>query len=470
VRPTPAIHTRGPSAEGPGALAARVRAGELSPVELVEASLRAIEAADGELNAFVALDGDRAMDRARGLADALARGEDPGPLAGIPLAVKDLEDAEGLRTTNGDPALASAPPAAKDTIHLARLKAAGAIVVGKTNTPAYGWTGETDNPLFGPTRNPWAPGRTPGGSSGGSAAAVAAGLVPLATGSDGGGSIRIPSSCCGLAGFKPTPGVVPSGDDTPPPWGHLSTRGPMAARFADVALALDAVAGPSQRDLYAVPRPGSFADAAAAAGPLDGLRVAWSPTLGYGTPTEPVREVCAKAAHALAGLGARVEQVDDVLPADPVGDWMALVATGIRRDAERALATLDVPGRFEPPLLGLLGRAGRLTAAAHLAAEDACHTVALALARVWERFDLLACPVTADLAPPVRGRSVLGPGWVQFTYVANMAGVPAASVPAGLVAVENGATLPVGLQLLAPRLEDLTLMRAAASLEAAIWG
>ena len=463
----PPIHAGGLAGFGPGELAALVRAGLLSPVELTEAALAAIGTADRTLNAFVLVDGDRAVEAARRQAGRIAAGEDPGPLAGVPVAVKDLEDVAGLRTTHGDPARAGAPPAVRDSLQVARLRAAGAIVVGKTNTAAYGWTSETGNQLFGPTRNPWAPARTPGGSSGGSAAAVTAGMVPLATGSDGGGSIRIPASCCALAGFKPTTGIVPTGDDEPPPWGHLSTRGVLAARFADVALALDVVAGPSPLDAMSLPAPGSFADAVAGAGRLDGLRIAWAPTLGYATPTPPVLAACRSAVKALSGLGARVDQLDEVLPADPVGTWLTLVTAGIRRDAGRAGPDLDAPDRFGKGLTALLRRGADTTAAEHLAALDACHAVTLALARVWERFDVLACPVMADIAPPIGGRSVLGPGWVQYSYVFNLAGCPAASVPAGL-ADADGDRVPVGLQLAAPRLADANLMRVAAALEAAL--
>src|SRR5699024_1329478 len=163
----------------------------------------------------------------------VAHGDDPGPLAGIPVAVKDLEDVAGLPTTFGSVLFADAAPARQDSIGVQRLRAAGAIVVGKTNTPAFGCKGTTDNPLFGPTRNPWHPAYSPGGSSGGSAAALAAGLVPLATGSDGGGSVRIPAACCGLSGFKPSTGRVPTGDATPPLGRTLTVRAPMARSIGD---------------------------------------------------------------------------------------------------------------------------------------------------------------------------------------------------------------------------------------------
>jgi len=457
--------------DGVAALARQVRRRERSPVELVQAALDAIGAADGALNAFTTVAAERALAEAARLADRLARGEALGALAGIPVAVKELEDVAGLRTTHGDPALAGAPPAARDSLQVARLRAAGAIVVGKTNSPAYGHKGETDNPLFGPTRNPYAPGRTPGGSSGGSAAAVAAGMVPLATGSDGGGSIRIPASCCNLAGFKATSGVIPRAGEHGPAWAHLSTQGPMALTFADTGVALDTVAGFSLGDLAAVPVQGRFAAAAAAgasAGAV-GLRVAWSPTLGYATPTAPVMAVCEPAVQALAGTGARVEEVEAVLPEDPVADWLTLVAAGTRRELE----TLGVPvtgreaDRLGYSLRWMLDRGGAATAVEYVEALDGCYQIGRRLAALWERFDLLACPVTADVAPPVDGQSALGPSWVQYTYPFNMAGCPAASVPAGFASVD-GDLVPVGIQLVGPRLADLRVLAAAAALEAAI--
>jgi Asp-tRNA(Asn)/Glu-tRNA(Gln) amidotransferase A subunit family amidase len=197
-------------------LAAAVQAGQLSARELVGHALDRIGTLDRSVNAFVVVDGDRALAEAADLDDRQARGEDVGALAGIPLGVKDLEDVGGLATSNGSLAVPGRDPAVADSKLVARLRQAGAIVVGKTNTPEHGWTGQTFNPRFGTTRNPWDLSRTPGGSSGGSAAAIAAGMVPLATGSDGGGSLRIPSAVCGLSGFKPSLGRIPAGDQSPP--------------------------------------------------------------------------------------------------------------------------------------------------------------------------------------------------------------------------------------------------------------
>lgn len=216
-------------------LAARVRSGELTAVTLVEHALDRIDALNPAINAFVAVDADAALQAAEQVDQAVRDGKDPGALAGIPIGVKDLEDAIGFVTTFGSPLHADDAPAETDSLLVARLKAAGAIVIGKTNTPEFGHKGTTDNPLFGATANPWNLECTPGGSSGGSAAAIASGMVPLATGSDGGGSIRIPSALCGLTGLKCQQGRVPYHQDGQSPSMLLSVGGPMARTARDTA-------------------------------------------------------------------------------------------------------------------------------------------------------------------------------------------------------------------------------------------
>src|SRR5258708_8328562 len=206
----------------------QVRTGVLKATELVSSAVSRVEELNPAINAFVAVDAEAAMSAAEIIDGRFKRGDDLGALAGIPIGVKEEHDAIGFRTTHGSALHANRPAATSDAALVARLKDAGCIVIGKTNASEFGWYAQTDNPLFGPTRNPWDLERTPGGSSGGSAAAVAAGMVPLATGADGGGSIRIPAALCGLSGFKPSLGRVPSGGPTPPGWGHLSSAGPMA--------------------------------------------------------------------------------------------------------------------------------------------------------------------------------------------------------------------------------------------------
>ncbi|MDY7099757.1 MAG: amidase, partial [Actinomycetota bacterium] len=236
-------------------LAMGVRHGELTARGVTEHALARIEALDPGLNAFVATDPERSLADADEIDRRIAAGDDPGPLAGVPLGVKDLEDAIGFVTSYGSALKAGNPPAVEDSVLVARLRAAGCVVVGKTNTPELGHKGTTDNPTFGATANPWSTAHSPGGSSGGTAAAIAAGMIALGTGSDGGGSIRIPSSLCGLSGLKTSNGRIPIAGRQAPGSGILSVAGPMARRTRDVALALDAVVGPDERDMLSLPAP-----------------------------------------------------------------------------------------------------------------------------------------------------------------------------------------------------------------------
>ncbi|MCZ7531291.1 MAG: amidase [Acidimicrobiia bacterium] len=443
-------------------IASSVRQGDRTVLDVLEEALERIALGNPALNAFVALDPDRAREEAAAVDARVRAGEDPGPLAGVPVGVKDLEDAQGFVTTHGDPAYADDPPSAVDSVEVARLKSAGAVVVGKTNTPPHGVRAETDNRVFGPSRNPWATTRTPGGSSGGSGAAVAAGLVPLATGSDGGGSIRIPSAVCGLPGFKATHGVVPNADVGAPAWGPFSTRGPMARSFADIAVALDVVKGLSNRDILSVEVPGSFSDAVERRS-VDGLRVAWSHTLGVADVDPRVIAACEVGIGALQDAGARVEAVGKVLDEDPLGAWGARSAPGTRHHFnQRDMAWSE---RFDEASLLLAGMAEFVDMDMLLDGEAGAHAVLLALADVFDRFDLLACPATLTVPPKVGEESPYGPGWAAtMTMPFNLTRSPAAVVPVGLVE-DDGDRLPVAIQIAGPRLSDLRVMSAAAGLE-----
>jgi aspartyl-tRNA(Asn)/glutamyl-tRNA(Gln) amidotransferase subunit A len=445
-------------------LAARIRGGEISATEAVDAALERIESTDGELNAFCEVRADDARAQAAAVGGRLARGEAVGVLAGVPVGVKDLENATGFRTTFGDPKHAADPPATRDSVEVARLRTAGAVVIGKTNTPAYGFHAETNNLVFGPTRNPWALGRSCGGSSGGSAVAIASGMVTLATGSDGGGSIRIPSETCGICGFKPTHGVVPGGDDAPPTWGTLSTRGPMARTFPEIALALDVVKGISTRDLLSFDLPGSFVDAAGIAS-VDGLRIAWSPTLGYARPDPAVIDLCEAALRGLEANGARVvETVEQLFDPHPGGPWSLSAASGSWAVAsagggpweERFLPEARYIARFGESLTGLQVHEGAVGA----------HAANLRVAELWERVDLLITPGMATVPPRIGELSPYGGGWAaDYTLPFNLVRAPAAVVPVGF-AHDDGDSLPIGLQIVAPRGADLALMRAAAAVDA----
>jgi len=449
-------------------LAARVRGGSLTAAELVDHALTRIDAVNPTVNAFVAVDAERARAAAEAVDATVASGGDPGPLAGIPIGVKDLEDAEGYVTTHGSAAHADRPPATADSELVARLVAAGCVVVGKTNTPELGWKPDTENLLFGATRNPWNLDHTAGGSSGGSAAAIAAGMVPLATGSDGGGSLRIPSSCCGLSGVKPSLGRVPSGGPHAPDWQHLSTKGPMARRMADVVAALDVVVGPDATDLRSLPRP-EASWPAALEGARPPARVAWSPTLGFADVDAEVVALCRRAVDVLADLGTEVVEVESVFDEDPVDPWLTLSGVYNLRTHAGLLGT-PAWDQVDPVLRMILDGAAATSAVDVVRAEDACHELNLRLVDLFHDVRLLVTPTMAAPPPP---RSLGGAGlingtrdfnWVKMTYAFNMTRSPAATVCVGL----SSAGVPVGLQLVGPQHADLVVIRAAAALEAAL--
>jgi aspartyl-tRNA(Asn)/glutamyl-tRNA(Gln) amidotransferase subunit A len=449
-------------------LASQVRDGRRSATELVEHALSQIAEHNPALNAFVAVDPDRARVGAAAIDAEVAAGVDPGPLAGIPIGVKDLEDAAGYVTTHGSMGFVGGPVATADSELVTRLVAAGCVVVGKTNTPELGWKADTDNPVFGPTHNPWNLAHTPGGSSGGSAVAIASGMVPLATGSDGGGSLRIPSSCCGLSAMKPSLGRVPSGGPTAPDWHHLSTKGPMARRLSDVVAALDVVVGPDPTDLRSLPRP-EASWLAALHDPRPPRKVAWAPTLGYAEVDAEVLAICERAVEVMASLGTEVVEIDTVFDEDPVEQWLLLSSVyNLRTHAE--LRDTDAWGQIDPVLAMVIERSLETSALDLVRAEDVCHTLNLRLVELFHDVRLLITPTMAAVPPH---RSLKGAGlingnedinWVKFTYPFNMTRSPAASICAGL----SASGLPVGLQMVGPQHADLVVLRSAAALEAAL--
>jgi len=351
---------------------------------------------------------------------------------------------------------------------VARLRAAGCVVVGKTNTPEFGWTAKTENAVFGTTKNPWNLEHTPGGSSGGAAAALAAGMVPLATGSDGGGSIRIPSACCGLSGMKASMGRVPSGGPRPPDWPGLSAKGPMARRIEDVVRALDVVVAPEPTDLRSLPMP-EASWLAALDDPHPPAKVLWAPTLGYANVDAEVLAICERAVAVLESLGTEVVEIDTVFPTDPLNSWLTLTGVYLLRSMdERA----DGPGWGEqdPVLAYMLEHARSVTGRQMAEALDACHLVNLRLVELFSDARILLTPTCAGLAPPIAlgGNGLINgeetPNWVVFTYPFNMSGSPAATVCAGF----SQSGLPVGLQLVGPAHGDLVVLRTAAALEVAL--
>jgi aspartyl-tRNA(Asn)/glutamyl-tRNA(Gln) amidotransferase subunit A len=423
----------------------------------------------GGLGAFVAIDGEAALADAAAIDERLARGEEAGPLAGVPLGVKDLEDVAGFVTTHGSAVHAADPPAADDTPLVERLRAAGCVILGKTNTPEYGWKADTVNRTFGATRNPWSAERSAGGSSGGSAAAVAAGLVPLATGSDGGGSIRIPSAVCGLSGFKPSLGRVPGGGGRGggvgnAGWLGLSTKGVIARRIRDVAFALDTVLGPEQTDLYSLPMP-----EASWSRSLDDInpprRVGWSPSLGYAPADSEVLAVCEAAVRQLEALGTEVVVIDEVLDEDPVNVWLTLVGVSCLRSLGHVRGT-EMWDAIDPGLVGLMEWArSSVTTVQVVEAMDTCSRVNMAFVELFHDVSLLLTPTVAGQTPLVGRDGTIDGGrdanWVRFTYPINMTRAPAGTVCAGFT--EDG--MPVGLQVIGPQHADVAVLRLLAVLE-----
>jgi len=444
-------------------LARLIRQKKVSPVEVLAAILDRIDKLNPKLNAFVTLTIDQARREARAAERALTkRGATLGPLHGVPFSVKDLVVTKGVRTTFGTPIYRDNVPT-EDAPIVARLKAAGGIMLGKTNTPTMGWIGATHNPLFGITRNPWNLERTPGGSSGGASAAAAAGLGPLHVGTDGGGSIRIPASCAGIYGFKASYGRIP----TYPVSGawSLSHVGPMTRTVADAALMLNACAGPDERDQYSLPAE-RVDYVRALGGTLKGWRVAWTDDLGFADCVDPeVSAVCARAARAFRELGCRVEEVQPGWPS-PKEAWYEIFCGGI---AARLAPYLERRGEIDAGLVRIVEATLRNGPTKYV---QACfdrlawwqHPRAF-----FEKYDLLltptiACPpfaVGLDNPTEIAGRRVGAYAWIPFTYPFNCTGQPAASVPAGFTA----AGLPVGLQIVGRRFADAAVLRASAAFE-----
>ncbi|GAA4058799.1 amidase [Actinomadura miaoliensis] len=443
-------------------LAGAYRAGRLSPVEVAEAVLARIERVDPALNAFCLVDAERAVEAARASADRWRRGEPLGPLDGVPVSIKDVLLTRGWPTLRGSRTIDPDGDWSQDAPSVARLREHGAVLVGKTTTPEYAWKGVTDGPLTGVTRNPWDPSRTPGGSSGGAAAAVAAGMAPLALGTDGGGSVRIPAAFTGTFTIKPTYGRVPHFPASP--FGTLAHVGPMTRTVADAAVLLDAICGFDARDWSALEPPSaSFAD-----GPDDlrGLRVAFSPALGFARVDPQVAALVRAAAEAFAELGAEVEETDPGF-ADPVADFEVLWFAG----AAKVVEHLDDERRAEldPGLREVCEQGARFTALRYLDATARRMELGLVMGRFHERYDLLLTP-TVPIAAFEAGREA-PPGspsprwtsWTPFTYPFNMTQQPAASLPCGFTA--EG--LPVGLQVVGPRHADARVLAACRAYERA---
>jgi aspartyl-tRNA(Asn)/glutamyl-tRNA(Gln) amidotransferase subunit A len=437
-----------------------VRRGEISAVEVLDRALRAIDARNAELNAFVHLDADGARRRAGEIDRLVAGGGDPGPLAGVPFGVKDLEDCAGMPTSHGSLLYVERGPMADDSMHVARLRAAGGVPVGKTAAPEFGTLHFTRTKAWGVTRNAWDPARTPGGSSGGSAAAVSAGMVPFCTASDGGGSTRIPAAFSGLFGHKPSHGRIPdlSNDSQTAVVGALTTTVVDSARHLDVA------AGADDRDRTSLPAPGLSYERCIEELDVAGLRVAWSSDLGFAAVDPEVRAIAERAAEALVA-GASAVPVDRAVSfTDPIRVWLGAGALDLwlglerghwpdRADDVTRFVRMGLESTAERPLPSLVS--------AHRRRQRLQDEMAAVFADV----DVLLTPTTAVPAfaaegpPPSEtdGRTVGGAESVPFTMLANLCWNPACSVPAGF----TGDGLPVGLQIMGRRHRDDVVLRLA---------
>lgn len=453
-------------------LADAIRGGDIVAADAIETTLSRIASRNDELNAVCFIDADGARARAIEIDAMVARGEDPGPFAGVPLGVKELAQAKGFPNTHASVVYRD-DIADEDCPEVARLRGAGAVVTGLTTAPEFGIPSYTNSPLHGVTRNPWNTERTPGGSSGGSAAAVAAGMLPMGTGSDGGGSIRIPAAYSGLPGMKSTFGRIPQGNaECPFDTGLTSVSGPMVRSVRDAARYLDVTSGPAVGDPTSLPKPMAYeplvADVERARDHLRGRKVAWTATLGYAETDRDVERVTRESAEALVdAAGLELVEISMHFP-KPGRAWGVLGAGNMAAwhmdFCADHLDELDFLARSSVEGMPHL-RARHLGAAIRRRQE-----ILLASAAVFEQVDMLLMPTTpttayqaeGTLVGELNGREVdLLMLSAPFTAPFNMTGQPGCSVPAGLV---DG--MPCGLQIVARRHEDDLCLAGAAVLEA----
>ncbi|HEX6957439.1 MAG TPA: amidase [Ferrovibrio sp.] len=439
------------------------RSGTFTPVDVTEALLRRIETINPIVNAYCLIDGEAALQDARASAARWKNGKPRGPIDGVPASIKDIILTRGWPTLRGSRTVDPEQAWDEDAPVTARLREAGCVLIGKTTSPEMGWKGVTDSPLTGITRNPWNPQTTPGGSSGGASAQVAADLGPLAVGTDGGGSIRIPAGFAGIVGLKPSFGRVPAAPLSP--FGTLAHLGPMTRTVRDAALMLREMAKPDARDWFALPY-ADFDYAAALGAGIKGMKIAYSPRLGYAKVDPEVAAAVDAAARLFADLGAEVSQVDPGF-ADPtecfhvhwfVGAYNALMAL-----PQEKFALLD------PGLQRTFERGAAISTKQYLEAANARGKLGVLMKQFHQTYDLLLTPSLAvlpfeagRLAPADMG-DAYWTAWTPFSYPFNLTQQPAISVPCGF----SQSGLPIGLQLVAPMHRDDLVLRAAAAYEAA---
>jgi len=440
-----------------------LRERQLSAVELTRVYLERIERLNPRLGAYVLVRAEAAMVAAAEADARIARdGDDLPPLLGLPVSIKDLADTADLPTSYGSRAFADFVPE-RDAEVVARLKRAGAIVLGKTSTPEFGLRPTTEFGLHPPARNPWDLARSAGGSSGGAAAAAAASLCALAHGSDGGGSIRIPASLCGLVGLKPSRGRISVAPRHGEGWAGLSTQGPLSQTVADAALFLDATAGPALGDPYWAPPPDEPFSAAARRAPGQ-LRIGWATATSEGAADAEIAAATQVAVETLARLGHAVEET--TLETDGMWDSLWQIAA-----ANIAALPITTPDLLEPHARATYERGRALSAADYVSAVMRMHQAARRLVAHLDRFDLLVTPTLPHTAPPL-GTLGADPAtsaeeihaFIPFTFPFNVTGQPAISLPLA----QSADGLPIGVQLVGRPAGETTLLAAAAQLERAL--
>ena len=446
-------------------LVSHYRAKTLSPVEVTRAVLDRIEAVNPRVNAYDLVDDAQALASARESEARWAQGTPHGPIDGVPTSIKDIILTRGWPTLRGSKTVDPAGPWNDDAPATARLREAGAVLVGKTTTPEFGWKGVTDSPLTGITRNPWNLAMTPGGSSGGASAQVATGLGQLAIGTDGGGSIRIPCAFAGIPGLKPSFGRVPAWPLSP--FGTVAHLGPMARTVADCALMLNVLARPDARDWFSLPYDGADWTKDLALG-VKGLRIAFSPRLGYVSYVHPEVEArVAEAVKVLESLGARVGAVDPGFP-DAEAVFTAHWTSGAWNLLRKIPA--EKHALIEPGLREAAEHGGRYSLADYFDAVAARGAMGERMRRFHTEWDLLVTPAVAVPAFEV-GRlepaAPTGQGtwtwWTPFSFPFNLTQQPAMSVPCGF----TSAGLPIGLQIVGPMHRDDLVLRAGHAYEQA---
>ncbi len=448
------------------ALGRAIASCEVSAVEALDAIVARVEAVNPKVNAVVTLVTERAREEARSVDARIAAGETGGPLCGVPVSIKDLIETKGIRTTFGSLLRQDFVPE-QDAILVERLRAADCPLFAKTNTPDHGGKFATDNLVFGATNNPWDLSRSPGGSSGGAAAQVAAGMGPLAVGNDGGGSIRVPASVCGVYGLKPQFGRIPSWPRHNG-WYILNHEGPITRTVRDAAALLDIMAGPDERDWFSLPeQTGSYLEACD--GEIKGMRVAWSPTPGYGRVDPAVLERCQAAVRTFEELGCIVEEASPQIP-NPDQIFLGMIVPRLLVQFEQEFPA-GFAEKLDPVLQSFLPLGEQMTTRDVFAAIFGDYVVHDLFVAFFQQYELFLTPTIAT--PPyasgifgpseVAGEAVSSPLEPFFTYPFNLTGQPAASVPVGFT--DSG--LPVGLQIVGRRFAEKTVLRASACFEAA---